>query len=812
MPGYCRFWLERLRPIRNWLLLFVLTLFPTVQTQASENETLHLGVFAYRPKDILEQAYQPLAAYLSEQLKDAQIQLHILGHDEIENALAEKQLDLLFTNPSHYMVLRSKNTLSGALATLISMENGQPTYRLGGVIFTRADQNSIRTLTDIKGQQIAVPGTKYLGGYQTQAFELLQAGIRLPDDAQVRDFGSHDAVVRAVLAGEADAGFIRTSIIEHMAAEGLLDPNQLNIINAQSFPEFPYAVSTRLYPEWPFVALPHVDGRHVRKIAAALLALEEHHPVAIAAGIGGFAPPADYVPIDNLAYALRLPPYDQPQKIAWRDIWAQHNLLILVVAGFVVLTLLLTMMIVRRNHALAAFSAQQQRERLSLANIIWGTGTGTWEWNVQTGETRFNERWAQIVGYTLEELLPISIATWERFAHPEDLARSGEALRRHFAGETDHYECEARMKHKDGRWIWVLDRGRIISRCPNGDPLWLAGTHLDITERKNTETALRQSEEYYRSVVSVLAEGILILDREGLVVECNPAAARILELKPDKIRGQRFENLYTEVYDPDGRPYPVDRYPVMRSLRDGQPRHDDLMVIRKLSGETIWLSINTEPVHDTKEPYSGSSVMAVVTSFSDVTLQRKQQQQLEHLAHYDTLTQLPNRTLFTDRLRQAMAQVKRRNLLLALVYIDLDGFKAINDEYGHEMGDHLLKTLAERMQEVLREIDTVARMGGDEFVAILGDLPDRNTALMLVKRLLDACSRAVDIHGLQLQISCSIGISFFPQSPCVEGDRLLSQADQAMYQAKQAGKNRYIVFGQSSDSSFHQTTETAYLP
>jgi PAS domain S-box-containing protein len=136
---------------------------------------------------------------------------------------------------------------------------------------------------------------------------------------------------------------------------------------------------------------------------------------------------------------------------------------------------------------------RQEQQRLS--NILWGTGVGTWEWNVQTGETRFNERWAEIVGYRMEELAPVTIDTWMRLAHPDDLAQSGELLARHFAGESDSYEFEARMRHKDGHWIWVLDRGKLVSRTPDAQPEWMAGTHWEVTARKQAEEALHQKTE-----------------------------------------------------------------------------------------------------------------------------------------------------------------------------------------------------------------------------------------------------------------------------------------------------------------------------
>ncbi len=132
-----------------------------------------------------------------------------------------------------------------------------------------------------------------------------------------------------------------------------------------------------------------------------------------------------------------------------------------------------------RVHAQRTLESERQR----LAWIIDATGAGTWEWNVQTGETRFNERWAQIVGRTLQELEPISIETWAQLTHPDDLARSSALLAQHFGDEREIYECEARMLHRDGSWVWVLDRGRLLTRTADGRPEWMYGTHLDISQR-----------------------------------------------------------------------------------------------------------------------------------------------------------------------------------------------------------------------------------------------------------------------------------------------------------------------------------------
>jgi len=187
--------------------------------------------------------------------------------------------------------------------------------------------------------------------------------------------------------------------------------------------------------------------------------------------------------------------------------------------------------------------------------------------------------------------------------------------------------------------------------------------------------------------------------------------------------------------------------------------------------------------------------------FSDITASKNHQMALEHIAHYDALTNLPNRVLLADRLQQGIIQAQRRGQLLAAAYLDLDGFKTINDQHGHEVGDQLLISVSSRMKQTLREGDTLARMGGDEFVAVLVDLANPAHALPMLSRLLSAIAQPVQIGNLTLQVSASLGVTFYPQQEDVEADQLLRQADQAMYLAKVAGKNRLHVFDSEQDRS-----------
>lgn len=181
-------------------------------------------------------------------------------------------------------------------------------------------------------------------------------------------------------------------------------------------------------------------------------------------------------------------------------------------------------------HAIARLRTQDalRKERERQANILAGTRAATWEWNVQTGETVFNEMWAEMVGYTLAELEPISIKTWERFSHPDDLQCSASLLQRHFAGELPSYECECRLRHRDGRWVWVLDRGQLLSRTADGRPLMMFGTHTDITAVKLADFALRQSERNYREIFNATNDAIFVHDAAtGRVIDVNDGMLRM---------------------------------------------------------------------------------------------------------------------------------------------------------------------------------------------------------------------------------------------------------------------------------------------
>ena len=304
--------------------------------------------------------------------------------------------------------------------------------------------------------------------------------------------------------------------------------------------------------------------------------------------------------------------------------------------------------------------------------------------------------------------------------------------------------------------------------------------------------ARAQASEQLRLAASVFThsrEGITITDRHGLIIDVNDAFTRITGYTRDEVIGRNPNVLNSGRQD---KQFYADMWDTL--AREGH-WYGEIWNRRK-NGEVYAEMLTISQVTDAQ-----GQAQQYVALFSDITATKEHQKQLEHIAHYDALTNLPNRVLLSDRMGQALAMATRRRQLLAVAYVDLDGFKSINDTHGHEVGDQVLLAISGRMKQMLRESDTLARLGGDEFVAVLVDLQDATDSLPTLSRLLSAASQPMQLGDLQLKVSASVGVTFYPQADDVDADKLLRQADQAMYQAKLAGKNRYHMFDDAQDRS-----------
>jgi diguanylate cyclase (GGDEF)-like protein/PAS domain S-box-containing protein len=353
--------------------------------------------------------------------------------------------------------------------------------------------------------------------------------------------------------------------------------------------------------------------------------------------------------------------------------------------------------------------------------------------------------------------------------------------RRALSGETIRVE-ENRIELADGRVGWI--RREILPwRASDGSVGGIVLFAEDITQRKEVEERLRLA----ATVFTGAREGIVITDRSGTILEVNEAFTRIAGYTHDEVLGRNPRLLQSGLQSKE---FYRNMWNSLR--REGQWSGE--IWNRAKSGDIYAEMLHINAIRDAK-----GEVQQYVGLFSDISEIKEHERQLQHIVHYDALTGLPNRALFADRLRQAMAHANRSKRLLAVVYFDIDGFKSVNDGYGRSTGDALLAALALRMKRALREGDTLARLGGDEFAAVILDLDDTEACAPTLNRLLAAAAEEAQIGEVVLRVSASAGVAFYPQTADVDADMLLRQAGQAMYQAKLEGRSCFSVFDPSQD-------------
>lgn len=317
----------------------------------------------------------------------------------------------------------------------------------------------------------------------------------------------------------------------------------------------------------------------------------------------------------------------------------------------------------------------------------------------------------------------------------------------------------------------------------DGHFIGTVGFAMDITERIATEEKLK----LYASVFTFTHEGIIITDVNNNIVDVNKAFTSITSYSYDDVVGKNPKILQsghnnTEFYAE-----------LWESLdKDGVWKGE--LWNRKKNGEEYVENATISIVYDDK-----NGIQNYISIFTDITQQYRQHQELEHHANYDVLTNLPNRMLFSDRMKQAIAQAIRNNKMIAVAYIDIDGFKAVNDTFGHNIGDKLLIVLAKKMTMLLRESDTVSRMGGDEFIALFVDIKNEDAITPFLNRLIETLSEPISIDNFPISVSASIGVAFYPQKEKLGTDQIIRQADKAMYRAKMSGKNQYVIFNTRED-------------
>lgn len=457
----------------------------------------------------------------------------------------------------------------------------------------------------------------------------------------------------------------------------------------------------------------------------------------------------------------------------WRRDMAQMVAMVLL---FSLMTILFAWLVSRswRRQLAAGEALRESEQRWGFA--LEGGGFAVWDWNLQTGEVQLSKRGKQLFGFAEDEIGD-QITEWAARCHPDDREHVLAQMKDHFRGRAPNLSVEFRVQCKDGRWKWILARGIVVRRDADGKPLRMIGTHTDISERHQREDELRLSS----AVFNLADEAMVVTSPQNEILSVNPAFTAITGYAPEEVMGRNPSMFSAKTHSKAF-------YQEMWAKLVETGGWSGEVLNRKKSGEVYveWLSIKR--LLDDK-----GQLTHHVAVFSDITARKAAEGRMRHLATHDALTDLPNRALLTERLEQAILRARRNRSRLGLMYFDLDKFKPVNDSFGHEVGDLLLKAVAQRVVDCVRESDTVARIGGDEFVVLLPTLEEDQDALMVAEKIRAALGQPFQVAGHALDISASIGLAIYPEHGDNE-ESLVRNADAAMYRAKANGRNQVVLY------------------
>ena len=426
---------------------------------------------------------------------------------------------------------------------------------------------------------------------------------------------------------------------------------------------------------------------------------------------------------------------------------------------------------------------QQAKERLEMA--LDGGNLAEWHYDAVTDELYAGDGWVRFLGH---EISPPYTHGAQFFAsiHAEDAAAARNAWVRALKGETPQYEIEFRARTHGGGWKWLHARGRVTERDKEGRALRMSGMVADIDVRKMVEAAVSEADRRFRDVASVSSEYVWEADHEWRFTYLSERVEAILG-------HARAELLGRELWEflPLGEERAIREWFANHGTEQGgrgAPFRDLVHRVMTKSGGVIWQSLSGVPLFDANERWTGYRGTA-----ADVTSRKQAEARIEQLTTRDALTGLANRALLSERTTAAIGNAARGRSQLALLVIDLDRFKLVNDSLGHAAGDALLRAVAERLQNALRREDLLGRLGGDDFVLLWDGLKSREEAATLGERLLSILARPFTIEGRTLSVSASIGIALYPRDGR-DFAELLKHADAAMYLAKEGGRAGFRFF------------------
>ncbi len=494
-------------------------------------EEVRVGVLSFRSMSETIRMWSPTAEWLSSRLPGKQFKIVPYYFSDLDRAASRAEVDFILTNPEHFVLLRHRQHLT-PLATVITLADGHPVNQFGGVIFVRSDRHDLQGLKDLKGKKIAAVDERSMGGYLMQAWTLRKVGVNTSRDLEMRYTGMpHDKVVPEVLGRRVDAGFVRTGVLEALIRENRLELPSVRILNVQSGSSFPQLLSTDLYPEWPFSAMPNLPDTLVKEVTLALLAITPDSLPASKGNYYGFSPPANYTAVEAIMTRLRT----NPDRIDfdWEDVFAKYTLLIVSVLMVLLFSALLLVLRLQRSKRLL-MRALAETKRLGVRNILLESlGEGVLGGDAQGYCIFINSAALVLTGYRQEEVIgkPVHLLfrcrRWDGSEY-----QAGDSPIDRTIHDGKQRENEGLLLTRDGRQVPV--HWLVTAIQPELTPSGVVIALQDISLRKAMEKSLRESERRLQDILNHTPLLLMLKDLQGQLVQVNRQYKRLFMLSEEE--------------------------------------------------------------------------------------------------------------------------------------------------------------------------------------------------------------------------------------------------------------------------------------
>jgi len=573
------------------IFCYLFLLFSFSETFSKQIQTVKIGVLAKRGAERTILKWGPTAEFLNQKFSQFQFEIVPMKFDEIPLLVKNELVDFVIVNPAIYVELYLKYDIRRILTLNNQLAPGTDLTQFGSVIFTHIDRNDLNSLENLKDQRIAAVHPTSLGGWMMALREMKKIGINEHHLKSVDYLQTHDAVVNSVLAETTDIGIVRTDTLERMQAEKHLNISSVKIINAQIFQEYPFLISTPLYPEWPIAKLKHTSGKLAKKVALELLQLSANEKAAMAAKIKGWTIPENYLSVHEILKDLQVGPYKDINKISFSKVIKSYRYSAITIILIIIILIIMALRIIRLNKQLKTEQESLKQSQESLKATFDQAAVGIIHLSSDGELLRFNQRFCDLVGYTEWELKSVNLMD---ISYSEDLAKELEQYDNLRSGHADNFSMQKRFVHKDSTPFWTLLTVSCI-RDKADHIKYMVAVVDDISKLKELEFDLKVNKKQQELILHLAGDGILGLDMDANHTFVNQTAAEMLGYTQEEMLGKNSHEMWHHTKE-DGTVFKGEHCPIAGVLNEGITHRGLHELIWRKDGSSFYVDYISTPI------------------------------------------------------------------------------------------------------------------------------------------------------------------------------------------------------------------------